>query len=617
LVKEIEMNNMRQGLLFLLLIWMGTNTVLAQPINNLCGSAVVINDPESFCSPANGFTLAGAAFNAPQVPSCQIGERNDVWFRFEAIAPDLNVRVSGDAGVIRTGTIRFPEVTVYSGACPSLMQLGCLSNAFGTGVVELIVQDLVPSETYFIRVSSRSDEAATFQLCLNNFYNISDPSGDCVTGVVLCDKSPFSVPNLIGVGNDPNEANGICIGGEFASAWYKWTCDEPGSLYFTLTPNNPSDDLDFAVFELPGGIDDCNNKQLLRCMASGENLGEPIENWIRCYGPTGLRPESQGIQENPGCQPGDDNFLSPIEMVRGRSYALIVNNFSNTGSGFSVDFGGTGTFLGPRADFQIVEPDQYCRRDSILLLDQSTAADGSILESFAWNFGQGSTPRSVNTRGPHTVYYDTPGPKTITLSVVNERGCITSRTKRILVECCDYPVFADAGTELVVDLGDPLQLDVIVDLPGDDYQYFWTPESFLDCPNCRSPLALVASDTWFTVFVEDDEGCPALDSVLVRVNKVKPVYIPTAFTPNGDNINDRFTVFTNQAATSIRLLRVFNRWGDLVYEGFDLPPGDTNFGWDGTFKGKILDPGVFVYYAEVEFLDEEISRFAGEITLFR
>jgi len=608
---------MRQLYFFAIFSCTSIVTLLGQAVNNLCADAVEIIDPENYCSPTDAFSLIGATYNALIVPTCQVGENADVWFKFEAIAPDLSVRVNGDAGIIKAGTIQFPEVTVYRGDCNSLTQVGCLSNAFGTGVVELIVQDLIPGDEYTIRVSSRSGELSTFQLCLNNFFNIADPSGDCITGVVLCDKSPFSVPNLIGVGADPNEANGLCIGGEFASAWYKWTCETPGSLYFTLTPNNPSDDLDFALFELPDGIDACGTKRLLRCMASGENLGEPLENWIRCYGPTGLRPGAQGTEERPGCQVGDDNFLAPIEMVSGRSYALIVNNFSNTGSGFSIDFGGEGTFLGPKADFEIADPDRYCRRDSIMVLDQSSATDGSVLESFAWNFGQGSTPRSLNSRGPHVVYYDTPGPKSITLSVINERGCIASRTKRILVECCDYPVFADAGTELTVDLGDNLQLDVIVDLPGGNYEYIWTPSEFLDCPECRSPFAAVNGDTWFTVFVTDDEGCPAIDSVLIRVVKNKPVYIPTAFTPNGDNINDKFTLFTNQAATSIQLLRVYNRWGDLVYEGQDLPPGDVNFGWDGTFRGKRLDPGVFVYYAEVQFLDNEISRFTGEITLYR
>ena len=606
-----------RSILFTLLWVLGSVIVFGQPPNNFCATAISIPDPVNYCSPADAFTLVGATFNAPVVPSCQASNNNDVWFRFEARATELSVRVNGDAGIIRTGTILFPEVTVYDGTCTNLNQLGCLSNAFGAGVVEVLVRNLTINRTYYVRVSSRNNESSTFQLCINNFIAVPDPSSDCISGVVLCDKSPFVVPALIGVGNNPNEVNGTCIGEEFASAWYKWTCDEPGNLFFTLTPNNPSDDLDFALYELPGGINDCNNKRLIRCMASGENLGQPLANWIRCYGPTGLRPGSTDTEERPGCQPGDDNFLAPIEMVRGRAYALIVNNFSNTGSGFSIEFGGTGTFVGPTADFIIAEPDRFCRRDSVLFVDLSAAEFGGALQDFAWSFGAGSFPNVRSGSGSHNIFYETPGPKTITLSVRNERGCIVSRTRQILVECCDYPVVVNAGGTQIVDLGDPIQLSAFVDLPGDTYNFTWSPENLLDCSTCPDPIALIPRDTWIQLFVIDEEGCAGIDSVLLRVNNIKPVYAPNAFTPNGDNINDRFTIYTNPAGVSIRLLRIYNRWGDLVYEGIDLPPGNNDFGWDGTFRGRQVEPGVFVYYAEVEFLDGEIGRLTGEVTLFK
>lgn len=598
----------------LMLCW---GAVTAQPANNQCANAIPISNPSNFCSETAAFSLVGATYTAPELPSCQFNQSPDLWFTFEAIGTDLSVRVNGDAGIIRAGTILFPEVTVYEGTCNGLGQIGCLSNAFGNGVVEVLVNELIPSNQYFIRVSSRNSENSTFQLCINNFFSVPNPSADCNTGVILCDKSTFTVPNLIGVGNDPSEADGTCVGGEFASAWYKWTCEQPGSLYFTLTPNNPSDDLDFALFELPNGIGTCSTKELIRCMASGENLSEPLENWIRCYGPTGLRPGATGDVENPGCAVGDDNFLAPIEMVAGRSYALLVNNFSNTGSGFTIDFGGTGTFQGPEADFTILEPDRYCRRDSLLIVDQSRAENGSIIDRYAWNFGPGSLPATAETRGPLSVYYESPGFKNITLSVANERGCIVSKTRRILVECCDYPVLVDAGNEGIVDLGEQIQLGAVVDLPGLTYQYMWSPPDFLDCADCENPFALVPNDTRFLLVVTDEQGCVGIDSIMIRVNKNKPVYVPNAFSPNGDNINDRFTAFGNAAATNIRLLRIYNRWGGLVYEGVNLPPGDNSFGWDGTFRGQNVEPGVFVYYIEMEFLDEDVARLTGEVNLFK
>ncbi len=595
----------------------GLPLLLAQPPNDECLSATQIADPREYCSDVRGFTNINATPSAQVRPTCFPGISQDVWFTFVATASELNVRVIGSAGVLPGGTLRNPEVAVYDGNCTQgLVQQGCLSDAFGNHIVELLVNNLVPARRYYIRVNARNSNQGTFQLCVSNFTAVPDPSSDCATGVVLCDKSPFSVQSLSGSGVDVNEVGGTCVQQEFASAWYKWTCDQPGSLTFTLTPNNPSDDLDFVVYELPNGVDNCSGKIMLRCMASGENVGAPLEQWIRCYGPTGLREGSTDIIETPGCQPGDDNFLAPLQMEAGKSYALIVNNFSNTGNGFSVSFGGRGTFLGPHAAFDIQGEDtRYCRNDSLLVIDQSEA-NGSPIIGRNWNFGEGG-PLPRTGEGPHRVFYPQPGYKTISLTVENERGCLVTTSQTILIECCDYPVVVDAGGDLTVDLGEPIRLNVFVDLPGFSYTYLWTPPEDLDCSDCPDPTALIGNNTQFTVLVTDEEGCIGLDSITIWVNKIKPVFIPTAFTPDGNGVNDRFTVFTGRAATRVKVLRIYSRWGELVYEGFDFPPNDTAYGWDGQFRGQPASPGVYVYYAEVAFLDDEQSSFAGDLTLIR
>src|SRR5690606_35994474 len=125
-----------------------------------------------------------------------------------------------------------------------------------------------------------------------------------------------------------------CVNQELSSAWYKWICDVPGTLTFTLTPNNfepgfESDDIDFVVYELPGGIDDCNGKIVARCMAAGANVNEPFQNWRRCNGPTGLRDGETDLVEPAGCQfANQNNFAAPLIMEAGKAYALMINNFS-------------------------------------------------------------------------------------------------------------------------------------------------------------------------------------------------------------------------------------------------------------------------------------------------
>ena len=113
----------------------------------------------------------------------------------------------------------------------------------------------------------------------------------------------------------------------------------------------------------------------------------------------------------------------------------------------------------------------------------------------------------------------------------------------------------------------------------------------------------------------------AFDSVLIRVKDDRPVYIPNVFTPDKSSefANSRFTVFTGPAADEamgISLIQIYDRWGDLVWEGNDLPVNDPTVGWDGTYKGKPVS-GVFVYRAIVRFIDGQERSYDGDVTVLR
>ena len=329
------------------------------------------------------------------------------------------------------GTLDNPQFAIYSGTCTGILtEIQCASDGFGSNITETFAGPLTVGQTYFIRVDGRFGNTGTFQLCVNNFNAVADPSGDCPTGVILCDKSSFTVESLVGTGSLNNEFNSsICIQTEFASAWYRWTCEDPGSLTFTITPTNPDDDIDFALFELPGGIDDCGNKQKLRCEAAGENVGEPFASWAVCTGPTGLAFGEPDTDEFPGCNNGNNNFVSEIDMIAGRSYALIINNFSNTGNGFTIEFGGTGTFQGPNVEFDA--PPTVCENQPITFIDASSSVDG--ISAWEWNFGVGANPATAMGEGPHEVTYSSPGPKSISLSITSESGCVLTSIDNITV----------------------------------------------------------------------------------------------------------------------------------------------------------------------------------------
>ena len=253
-----------------------------------------------------------------------------------------------------------------------------------------------------------------------------------------CDKSSFFIENLQGIGDVTDEVAGSCVQQEFASAWYTWTAENSGSLTFTITPNNindPEEDLDFAIYRLPNGLEDCSDKELLRCMASGETQGQDPSLNQPCFGATGLRSGESDNEEFAGCALGDNNFVAPLNMVAGESYALIVNNFSASGFGFNIEFGGNGIFLGPTPDFEIFAMEAFECDKTIIFTDESQENTDQII-GYTWNFGEGASPLFGEGLGPHDVIYSSFGDKTAALTVETLRGCTRTEIIEFSVAAC-------------------------------------------------------------------------------------------------------------------------------------------------------------------------------------
>jgi gliding motility-associated-like protein len=115
----------------------------------------------------------------------------------------------------------------------------------------------------------------------------------------------------------------------------------------------------------------------------------------------------------------------------------------------------------------------------------------------------------------------------------------------------------------------------------------------------------------------NQNGCQVDTTIVLTVAKPRNANAPKAFTPNGDGTNDTFFIQGDDKIKSILTFRVYDRWGELVYEGTDLQPNDATTGWDGTLKGKPMNSGTFAWYAEVEFKDGTALVFKGDVTLLR
>ncbi len=416
----------------------GTLAVMAQaPSNDECSNPIVLSNIANYCSGNGAYTNVGATPSSYGAATCFGSTENDVWFAFTPVATDVTVIIRGITPQAPGGTLYNPQVAIYAGACGGVInQLECQSAPPHTNLVAAYEGGLVVGSTYLIRVQGAAGQTGTFQLCINNYNPPVTPTSDCPQAAILCDKSAFVVQSVIGGGQDITEldqdalcfSNGHSSGNyETNSTWFVWTCSQSGTLEFALSPLNVSDDLDFGLYRLPNGIGNCEGKQLVRCNAAGDNTYPSP-----CMGPTGLQAGDPDVSENAGCQDiGDDAWLSPFDMVAGESYALVVNNFSATGNGFNLQFGGSGEFLGPEAKFTIV-PEVICVGKSVKITDASTFALGSITE-WNWSFGADAMPQTATGPGPHTVQFNVLGQRPVVLTLKTNLGCQVTTIQNVLV----------------------------------------------------------------------------------------------------------------------------------------------------------------------------------------
>lgn len=913
----------KRALVFLLPALGFALAAMAQPANDDCTNPIVLPDVTDFCSATGAFTNVGATPSTYGPATCFGSTQNDVWFAFTAEFPDVSIIVRGATAQAPGGTLQNPQIALYLGTCGgTINQLECAGAPPGSHIAEGYKGGLFVGSTYLIRIQGANGATGTFQICLRNYNPPVEPTSDCPSASILCDKSPFVVQNVSGFGNDGSElddadcfANGAPGNFESNSTWFVWTCSQSGTLEFALTPLNATDDLDFVVYRLPNGIGNCQGKQVLRCMASGDfNYPSP------CMGPTGLLAGETDTDENAGCTDvGDNAWIAPLNMVAGESYALAVNNFTSTGNGFSIEFGGTGQFLGPEVAFTTV-PTAVCLGTPVTVTDASTFALGSIT-SWQWSFGADSDPLTATGPGPHTVTFNTPGTRPVVLTLETDLGCRVTDIQNVIV----YPdvqvdtifaapdcngatngaitinniqsgtppylysweggpfsadnvldslgvgiyhlVIRDANnceTELDISLQERiLSADVLVDKPlcfGDDngvitlnitngqppvqfdwgngyipdnsqggfaagtytvravdvtlcegefevtvadnpplalaldttdiscfgaddglatatpaggvgnyvfnwndgqttaaatgfppgpytvtvtdgngctitgavliaeppdlsvglldvvdllcngvpegeirvegaggrppysfstdgvnfvptdtlagllagnywvlirdasgcldsvaatltqppaliviaqpadtlldlgFSVFvstvtaptgrpvvfeWTPPLGLSCIDCPEPNIQAIQDQLYIIKITDETGCVAFDTVNIRVNQDRPIYAPNIFAPDNPGLNDHFTLYGGPAAESILLLRIYDRWGALVFETRDIALGEPALGWDGIFKGKTVDNGVFAWYALVRFVDRVEIQYKGDVTVLR
>lgn len=141
--------------------------------------------------------------------------------------------------------------------------------------------------------------------------------------------------------------------------------------------------------------------------------------------------------------------------------------------------------------------------------------------------------------------------------------------------------------------------------------WIWSPITGLSDPNAKDPYASPKESIVYTLVGINDYGCKDTAQVNVNVD-YEPTYgMPNAFSPNGDGINDHFKI-ENIKYEKILTFKIFNRWGQMVYDG-----KNANQGWDGTINGKAAPIDTYHYFIELSLPLGEHKTLRGTVTLIR
>ncbi|MBC7904103.1 MAG: PKD domain-containing protein, partial [Gemmatimonadaceae bacterium] len=228
--------------------------------------------------------------------------------------------------------------------------------------------------------------------------------------------------------------------------------------------------------------------------------------------------------------------------------------------------------------------------------------------SWKWDFGNGV---GSNLQNP-TYTYPAPGNYTVRLEATNSVGCKDTTSTPITIY--PLPVIDVIGdTSFIVGTG----ITIPMKYSSNVITYSWSPSTNLSCTNCPFPFAKPQFTTKYRVAVTDSNGCAnGRDVTLIVLCNDKNFFIPNTFSPNNDGSNDLFYP-RGRGIDKIQAIRIFNRWGEPVFEKRNFMANDAAAAWDGTYKGKPAPSDTYVYLIDIICENAAVITTRGNVTLLR
>ncbi|MEZ4961197.1 MAG: gliding motility-associated C-terminal domain-containing protein [Saprospiraceae bacterium] len=287
-----------------------------------------------------------------------------------------------------------------------------------------------------------------------------------------------------------------------------------------------------------------------------------------------------------------------IEVGAGDSYTVTVtNNF-----GCQDEASLTVADSNPFAEVSTTAPG--CANGSDGTIDFLNPTGGEPPYSFSIDGGQLFTTHN---------HYNNLLPGPYETRVKDKNGCIWEHLVE-LADPFDYQLRLVPDTTLL--LSQSLRMKVFTNLTQ-PASIEWWPAAGLDCTDCLEPLATPFESTVYHLRLTDSTGCELEGRVEVNVDRAEQVYVPTAFSPNEDGINEILMVYTGENVSVVRRFEVYDRWGAQLFAAENFRAGDPFKGWDGYWHGKKVPSGAYVWMAQVEYVDGKSGLFQGSVVLLR
>ncbi len=283
-----------------------------------------------------------------------------------------------------------------------------------------------------------------------------------------------------------------------------------------------------------------------------------------------------------------------LSQLAAGSYSMKLTATSNIGCASNIYEDRFTIINSPVINFNVKDG---CENKPVIFNAQQSDKITTI-NKWQWDFGDNLFSDQQKTQHVYTASSIYP----VTLTAAASNGCQSSVMKNIFINS----VHANAGNDTIVVENTPFQLH-----GSGGSAYFWSPSTGLNNPNISNPTGNVSDDITYFLTVKTIEGCTDTSSMKVRVFKGSAVYVPTAFTPGNDGLNDVLKPYLI-GIKSLYFFTIYNRWGQQIFSTHEI-----NKGWNGFSQGKIGEAGVYVWILKAEDAWGKIYNLKGSFILLK